>query len=89
MPGKKLQTNFWVYLLAVAVIIVIVILLVGVKQPKAPTLTPTPVVDSQVEQLQKQSTSDEVAAIEQDIANTNFSQIDSELGEIDKALQDL
>lgn len=88
MPNRRKKANFLAYLIAIVVIIVILLVVFGrgVKKP-APTLPS--VVDTQIQKLQTQSTSDEVAVIEKDLQETNLSPIDTELKEVENSLQNL
>ena len=49
----------------------------------------TQVEDQQVENLQKQSSSDEVVDIEKDLNTTNLNSLDQELPDVDRAVGEL
>lgn len=91
VQGKKQlgNANLLIYL-AGAVIIIVILLFVfgrGGGQP-TPTSAPTP-IDSQVQQLEQQSNSDEISAINADLQNTNLDKIDQELTDVEQSLQSL
>lgn len=88
MPNRRKGKNILAYLVAFIVIVIILVLVFG-KGREKPAPTAAPVVDLQVEKLQTQSPSDDVAAIEKDLTNTNLDQIDTELKEVEKNSQSL
>ena len=89
MPSKKQQGNFLLYLTG-AIIIVVILVLIFTKGGQKPIIPiPTPVPDSQVQELKTLSTSDEISAIDADLQNTNLDKIDAESADIDNSLQSL
>lgn len=90
MPSKKQQTNWLIYIIGLAAVIIILVVIATKGGLQIPKITPTPQpVDSQVSELQQQSTSDELSAIEKDLNNTNLDKIDIESAEVDQSLQNL
>lgn len=81
-------------ILAMAVVAVIAIIAFGVLdlwklKESLPGYSPTPVIkDSQVESLQKLSSSDEIVGIEKDLDDTNLNNLDQELPQVDQALNE-
>lgn len=74
-------------ILATVVIVAIGILFIlgnTLGIPLAPK--PTPTTDTQTKALLEQKTSDDAADIEKDLEDTDLSNLDQELGDIDKEL---
>ncbi len=87
MLSKGRKGNFLLYLVGVIVVIVIVVVFLT-KVGRQPAPLPQP-VDQQVQQLQTQSTSDDLSALETDLQNTNLDQLDQELTDIERDLGSL
>lgn len=68
---------------AVAAIVIVVFAMAGINKAPVPSSTPT---DIQTQQLMEQGESDETASIEQDLEATEFTNLDAELSDIDKEL---
>jgi hypothetical protein len=79
-------------ILGVALLGSIVVLILVVNQGKfgkLPESLPIPSVDKQIINLQRQSHSDEVPAVEKDLKNTNISDLDQGIDEVDQAVSGL
>lgn len=50
---------------------------------------PQPPTDAQIEALNSQSSSDEIGSIEKDLSETNIDDLDGELEQVDRELQDI
>lgn len=85
--------TLWLILLVIAIgvaaLIAFGILDVGKIKKSIPGQSPTMVEDQQVQDLQNQSTSDEVSDIEKDLNTTNLDTLDQELPDVDKAVGEL
>ena len=85
---KNMQKGAWdtkmlVLVAAVAAITIIAVLIFNNKIAHSPGL-PT---DTTTQKLESQSESDNVSDIQKDLNDTDFSDLDSELTQIDKELQ--
>lgn len=68
---------------AVAAIVIVILAMAGIN--KTSVSSPTP-ADIQTQQLMEQGESDETVSIEQDLEATEFTNLDAELSDIDKEL---
>lgn len=68
---------------AIAAIVIVVFAMAGINKAPAPSLTPA---DTKTQQLMEQGESDEATSIEQDLEATEFTNLDAELSDIDKEL---
>ena len=91
---RKGFLTLWL-ILAMATVAVIAIIAFGVLdlgklKQSLPGYSPVPVIkDSQVESLQKLSSSDEIVDVEKDLNDTNLNNLDEELPQVDQALKEL
>lgn len=74
---------------AVIAIVAFGVLDLGKLKENLPGYSPSPVIkDSQVESLQKLSSSDEIVDVEKDLNDTNLNNLDQELPQVDQALNE-
>lgn len=73
-------------IVALVIVLAVVVAQRGILKPLIPTATPLVSDDTQTQQLSQQGTSDEPAAIEQDLNDTDLSDLDKELSDIESEL---
>ena len=87
MPGQVSPTNKSRVGLVVGIIVALLVLALMVYYARQGLREAPPVQPTDIQALEQQGTTDEVAAVEQDLAATDLGNLDKELGDIDRELE--